>query len=69
MYIKYSCTSNDYCLSYFGDVIAASACDVLCNCFFSNKLISYNKFVQLYFCRHICRSINIFDNFTVNTNL
>ena len=29
----YSCTSNDYCLSYVSDIIAASTCDLLCNLF------------------------------------
>ena len=53
-YIMYSCTSNDYCLSYVSDMIAASTCDLLCNCFFGNKHISYKKIVQLYFCRYIC---------------
>ena len=33
------CTLNDYCLSYFSDMIAASACDILCNCLFGNTYI------------------------------
>ena len=45
----YSCTSNDYCLSYVSDMIAASTCDLLFNCFFGNKHISYKKIMQLYF--------------------
>ena len=67
----YSCTLNDYCLSYVSDMIAASTCDLLRNCVFDNKNISYKKIVQLYFCRYKCihsRSSIIFDNFTVNTN-
>ena len=55
-YIMYtcSCTSNDYCLLYVNDIIAASTCDLLCKCFFGNKFISYKKNVQFYFCRYIC---------------
>ena len=52
-------------------MIAASTCDLLYNCFFGNKHISYKKIVQLYFCRYICihsRSSIIFDKFTVNTD-
>ena len=37
MYIMYNCISNDYCLSYVSEMIAASTCDSLCNCFFGNK--------------------------------
>ena len=37
LYYAYSCTSNDYCLSYVSDMIAASTCDLLCKCFFGNK--------------------------------
>ena len=50
----YRSTPNDYCLSYVSDMIAASTCDLLCNCFLDNKHISYKKIVQLYFCRYIC---------------
>ena len=48
-YIMYSCTSNDYCLSYVSDMIAASTCDLLCNCFFDNKHISYKKLCNYIF--------------------
>ena len=53
-YIMYSYTSNDYCLSYASDMIAASTCDLLCSSFLGNKHISYKRIVQLYFCRYIC---------------
>ena len=33
---------------HFSDMIAASACDLLCNCFFGNTCISYKKIVQFH---------------------
>ena len=53
-YIMYSCTSNDYSKPYVSDRIAASTSDLLCNCFFGNKHISYKKLCNYIFDRYIC---------------
>ena len=34
---------------HFSDMIAASACDLLCNCFFGNTYISYKKLCNYIF--------------------
>ena len=36
-------------LLHFSDMIADSACDLLCNCFFGNTYISYKKLCNYIF--------------------